>query len=59
MLQICWLIMWSMARVRRGGTSALPVVKLIDVLTPGPPFTVRCSFSVLSPIVPRSEFGVN
>ncbi len=36
MLQVLWFILLSIARVRMGGTSALLVVKLIDLLMPLP-----------------------
>lgn len=38
MLQVPWFILLSIARVRMGGTSALPVVKLIDLCIPLPAF---------------------
>lgn len=36
MVQLPWFIFLSVARVRFGGTSALPLVKLIDLLVPLP-----------------------
>ena len=36
MLQIPWFILLSIARVRMGGTGALPLVKLMDLLIPLP-----------------------
>lgn len=36
LLQIPWFIILSIARVRMGGTSALPIVKFIDLLMPLP-----------------------
>lgn len=36
LLQLPWFVMLSIARVRAGGTSALPLVKLIDLLIPLP-----------------------
>lgn len=36
MLQVLWFILLSIARVRMGGTSARPLVKLIDLLIPLP-----------------------
>lgn len=38
MLQIPWFILLSIARVRMGGTGALPLVKMIDLLVPLPAF---------------------
>lgn len=37
-LQLPWFILLSIARVRFGGTSARPLVKLIDLLIPLPAF---------------------
>lgn len=36
LLQVPWFIVLSIARVRLGGTSAIPIVKLIDLLIPLP-----------------------
>lgn len=36
--RIAWFIPLSSARVRMGGTGALPIVKLIDLLVPLPVF---------------------
>lgn len=33
-----WFVLLSVARVRAGGTGALPMVKLIDLLIPLPAF---------------------
>lgn len=38
MLGIPWFILLSSARVRMGGSGALPIVKLIDLLVPLPVF---------------------
>ena len=35
-LELPWFILWSIARVRMGGTSARPLVRLIDLIIPLP-----------------------
>lgn len=35
-LQLPWFIWLSIVRIRAGGTSSLPIVKLIDLLIPLP-----------------------
>jgi len=38
LLQLPWFILLSIARVRFGGTSARPLVKLVDLMIPLPAF---------------------
>lgn len=38
LLQLPWFVLFSVARVRAGGTSARPLVRLIDLLIPLPAF---------------------
>lgn len=46
-LQVPWFILLSIARVRLGGTSARPLVKLVDLFIPMPVFAGMILAAVL------------